>query len=422
MKTLVPHNSTAGGHRFSKRRRHYLEPIAFPKETPRFEKPPLTNNVNLVLPLRVIVPRVAQHAEDKKVLVFHGVGDSGGIHGEETQTAVAEAMESQMATGEAADAPSFAYHLGDVIYFNGQSEFYTSQFYDPYKYYPGPIFAIPGNHDGDTLTRRNDPPDEETTLYGFMQNFCAPYARHIDAYRSTMTQPYVYWVLDAPLLTIIGLYSNVEGTLDARGTFEQHKWLQDQLAAAPKDRFLAVAVHHPPYSLDKSHGGSPDIAFALDHAMEAARVVPHIVLSGHVHNYQRYTRRYKGRQIPHIIDGRGGYANTSKAMHRLQTDANGEYPRPGTKTESEVDTGLDLTLEAYDQENPGFLKITVSDTRLTVESFAVPFEGGYDNVPRDSVSIGMDGRIVANPPRPPGGDGQGGRHHARRPSGPRRGG
>jgi hypothetical protein len=71
-----------------------------------------------------------------------------------------------------------------------------------------------------------------------------------------VTQPCVYWTLQAPLIRIIGLYSNVEATLDARGTFEQHRWLEDQLHAAgeDKERFLVVAVHHPPYSLDQSHG------------------------------------------------------------------------------------------------------------------------------------------------------------------------
>ena len=64
------------------------------------------------------------------------------------------------------------YNLGDVIYFNGQSEYYRSQFYEPYQYYQPHIFAIPGNHDGDIHTRKNDPPVTEPSLAGFMTNFC----------------------------------------------------------------------------------------------------------------------------------------------------------------------------------------------------------------------------------------------------------
>ena len=63
-----------------------------------------------------------------------------------------------------------------------------------------------------------------------------------------MTQPYVYWTLNTPFATIVGLYSNVDGTLDARGTSEQFPWFQEQIKNAPKNKALIVAVHHPPYS------------------------------------------------------------------------------------------------------------------------------------------------------------------------------
>ena len=192
MRNLVPHPSSDAP-RFSKRRRHYLEPIAFPKENPRFEKPPLTNNVNLAIPLRVIAPEVAEQAQSDGTLVFHAIGDSGGVHGDDVQVAIAEAMEAQIDSSAGSAKAAFLYHLGDVIYFNGQSNLYNPQFYDPYKYYPAPIFAIPGNHDGDTKVRPNDAPDTEPSLYGFMQSFCASSPSHISPYRATMTQPYVLW-------------------------------------------------------------------------------------------------------------------------------------------------------------------------------------------------------------------------------------
>src|SRR5262249_9003464 len=152
-------------------RRPFLEPISYPKNNPHFEKPPLTNNVNLTLPLRVIVPKVAAAAAEAGTLVFHVIGDSGGIHGDEAQVAVAEAMEAQIASAQPANKPAFLYHVGDVVYFNGQSEFYGAQFYEPYQYYPAPIFAIPGNHDGDTRVRGDDEPDAEPSLFGFTENF-----------------------------------------------------------------------------------------------------------------------------------------------------------------------------------------------------------------------------------------------------------
>jgi hypothetical protein len=45
--------------------------------------------------------------------------------------------------------------------------------------------------------RRNDPPVNEPTLTGFMNNFCAESPEPVPTYhRSTMMQPYVYWTLN----------------------------------------------------------------------------------------------------------------------------------------------------------------------------------------------------------------------------------
>jgi len=402
-------NPTKRKSHFAKNRRSFLEPISDAKNNPHFEKPPITNNVNLKLPLRVVIPKEADAAAKAGKLVFHVIGDSGGIHGDDVQVAVAEAMEHQIESAAEADKAAFLYHVGDVVYFNGQSELYGAQFYEPYQYYPAPIFAIPGNHDGDTRVRRGDEPDTEPSLFGFTENFCAPQPHQISAYRATMTQPYVYWTLDAPLVTIIGLYSNVEGTLDARGTFEQQRWLEQQLAGADKNKFLVVAVHHPPYSLDKTHGGYLDIVVALDQAMQATKVIPHAVLSGHVHNMQRFTRRHEGREVPYVIDGRGGYANTDRLAHKLQKDpASDDYPTAPVKAESTHDPNLELELEYYDQDSAGFLRVSVTKEELTIDSFSVPFDGAFEDTVRDTVTVMLDGHLKPPPAR---GHGRGRRPH-----------
>ncbi|MGZ4313735.1 MAG: metallophosphoesterase [Solirubrobacteraceae bacterium] len=41
------------------------------------------------------------------------------------------------------------YHLGDVVYPHGEEAGYRDQFFSPYVAYTAPIFAIPGNHDGE---------------------------------------------------------------------------------------------------------------------------------------------------------------------------------------------------------------------------------------------------------------------------------
>ncbi len=124
------------------------------KEMIRYEPIPKVAPASLSVPFSIFDPQASQAAEKAKRLVFHCVGDTGGIHGVATQDAIANAMEEQLTTAPDAAKPAFFYHLGDVVYFNGQSTLYNTEFYEPYQYYRALIFAIPGNHDGDTQIQR----------------------------------------------------------------------------------------------------------------------------------------------------------------------------------------------------------------------------------------------------------------------------
>jgi hypothetical protein len=84
-------------------------------------------------------------------MVLHIVGDTGGVKYPVPQEIVAMAQEQQFDGSDTAARPSFFYHLGDVVYYNGEASEYYSQFYEPYSHYSAPIFAIPGNHDGDVM-------------------------------------------------------------------------------------------------------------------------------------------------------------------------------------------------------------------------------------------------------------------------------
>jgi hypothetical protein len=70
--------------------------------------------------------------------------------------------------------------------------------YDPFRDYPAPIFAIPGNHDGMVA-----PNTESVTLDAFLENFCAagePPHRTPEAgelVRTAQVQPAVYFTLEA---------------------------------------------------------------------------------------------------------------------------------------------------------------------------------------------------------------------------------
>jgi len=370
-----------------KAKRPQGDPVSPPKPYPRFISPPSTNLVNLSLDLDLILPEEAKAAVDTDSLVFHAVGDTGGIHGDDVERAISDAMDQQISDTKHHEklVPAFYYNLGDVVYFNGEISLYNSQFYEPYQNYHASIFAIPGNHDGDTHVRPGDPVDTEPSLYGFMRNFCDTMSKHESPYRPTMTQPYVYWTLNTPFATVVGLYSNVDGTLDARGTSEQLQWFEQQVRVAPVDKALIVAVHHPPYSLDKAHGGYPDIGIALDRVIQNTGRVPTIVLSGHVHSYQRFERKVETKKgLPYIVAGAGGYANTYNLLHKIELDESGQQLPPGYQT-----TRPDLRLMAYNDQEPGFLRISIDNKKKTLTSdyFLVPFDGTPSKNPSDTVTV-----------------------------------
>ena len=141
-------------------------------------------------------------------IVFHSVGDTGSAKGPITQSLVADKMVTDFTEANPADIPSFFYHLGDVVYYFGEATYYYDQFYEPFRSYPAPILAVPGNHDGVVYAA-----DPAPTLAAFLANFCAPgFAPSPDAgglSRTTMIQPGVYYTFDAPFVRILGVYSNV---------------------------------------------------------------------------------------------------------------------------------------------------------------------------------------------------------------------
>ena len=368
---------------FAKPRRTTGTAVSPPAPNPRFIAPPQLPGGSLSLSLSAILPSALQTAAAAGKIVFHAFGDSGGVYGTQAQDAVSQALEDQINAADAQSVPQFLFHLGDVVYFNGEEDLYNAQFYEPYQYYNAPIFAIPGNHDGDTQVESGDPPfTDPYSLYGFMTNFCNLTGTPQFKYRPPMSQPYCYWSLEAPFVTFLGLYSNVDGSLDAPGSTTQADWFTAQLKAVPADKWLIVAVHHPCYSLDTVHGGYGSILEPLDAAFKAANRFPDMVLSGHVHDYQRFARMVGGTSIPYIICGNAGYANTEKLLHQLQPAvAKAHLPF------QTVDQA-DLTLQKFDVTNSGFLRITAGVDELLCEYFAVPFSGSADIAnAADSVSV-----------------------------------
>jgi hypothetical protein len=306
-----------------------------------------------------------QAIQSSKQISFHAVGDTGATQVGHLldEEAVAHMMAADVEAG-GASPPAFLFILGDLIYQFGEAKYYYDQFYDPYRMYDRPIFAIPGNHDGvvygDTSTTKAPP-----SLEAFLRNFCASKAGPSpDAgglMRSTMTQPGVYFTLDAPMVSIIGLYSNVlegPGVISSQGghyptvSDAQLDFLEAELARLRPSRLageraVIIAVHHPPLSADAKHGGSTGISTDIDSACQKAGLWPDAILSGHAHLYQRFTRRVANQEIPYVVSGSGGY--NAKA-------------HPQGKVPKAPFTNGDITMEIDPVIEYGYLKVTVDMT------------------------------------------------------------
>jgi acid phosphatase type 7 len=147
-----------------------------------------------------------------------------------------------------------------------------------------------------------------------------------------MHLPWFFWTLLTPFATFIGLYTNVpdHGWLSD----EQRQWFQNEMKTADRAKALVVALHHPVYSFDDHHSGSPVMALELQNAINGARRVPNAVLSGHVHDYQRIELHTGGVTIPFFVIGNGGYWN----LHYLASQPGYQDPETGAKLISAIDS------------------------------------------------------------------------------------
>ena len=320
---------------------------------------------------------------------FHVIGDSGASSDGKYQHElhVADQLTADFHASPVASRPTFLYSLGDVVYDFGEAQYYYDQFYEPYRNYPAPIFAIPGNHDSFIVP--GTAPDNEP-LKVFSRNFCAQQheitAEAASLHRTAMTQPGVYFSLDLPFARIIGLFSNAlenPGLIsDQNGRWPgvpryQLGFLEAQLARIKTEAYagaVLLAMHHPPFTYQPatgnktgSHVGSTDMLREIDRICAKVRVYPHAVLSGHAHNYQRYTRVVqRGAEqydVPFVVCGCGGH-NVNPLAGVRQEPAFGARvdhldPKPALPTGG-------LTLEKYDDRNYGYLKITVDQKKLQI--------------------------------------------------------
>lgn len=306
---------------------------------------------------------------DADPITFYVIGDHGGVLAPGPQNAVSYAMQSRQGT-----APAFVYSVGDWVYFGGDEGGWDNQVYEPYAHLNVPLVGIPGNHDDQY---GGNPPYDPSRgpLDSWMANMCTatpqvpPADPQFEFGRHTQTEPWCDWTLELGAVTIVGVYSNVP----SGGHLEQSQvdWLTQEVANAPSDRPLIAALHHPPYSVDVMHGGSETMGAALDGAFGGAQRWPDLVLCGHVHDFQSFTRQIPGKSVRYVVIGNSGYHN----LHQLASDAS-----PGM----DLDGGV--TLEYGDASEYGFLVLTVATGQIS---------GEYVGVAPGTMPDGSDAQVTA---------------------------
>ena len=324
-------------------------------------------------------------------LVFHATGDCGSTVGPQSQNQVADKMCSDFDEGadNTATVPVFNLLLGDIVYSFGEAQYYYDQFYEPYRNYPAPILAAPGNHDGMV-----SPLAHATTLAAYLRNFCAeefvvtPEAGGLS--RTAQIQPGVYFTFEAPFVRILVLYSN---TLEDPGVIAdgnvgtaQLEFLRAALARVKSERFggaLLFASHHPPFTVAR-HGWSVQMLKQIDAICTETGVWPHAYLAGHAHNYQRFTRTRgaDGTEIPYVVCGNGG--------HGLQRIVKAGAPALRTPqiVQAASASADQVTLENYDDQDYGYLRVIASATRLRIE-YHPASDGAAAKTPDDQVTIDL---------------------------------
>ena len=196
--------------------------------------------------------------------------------------------------------------------------------------------------------------------------------------RTTMTQPGVYFSLNAPFLKDHRPLFQYAGRDRRRGVIADHgvigqaqkQFLIAQLVQARTDAAggfqgaVVLAVQHPPFTMSKDHNPSPDMLADIDDACNQTGFMPDMIVSGHTHLYERYTRYFNGRQVQFVVAGCGGYPCMTGLKKQF-----GPPLRPPVNSQDEK--GNRVVLENYFDQNFGFLRLSVSKDVLSCEFVGV---------------------------------------------------
>jgi hypothetical protein len=184
------------------------------------------------------------------------------------------------------------------------------------------------------------------------------------------------------------MYTNVpeHGSVDS----VQQQWITNEFATADNDKPLLVALHHPVYSFDTYHSGSPNMADVLQQAINDSKRIPNLVLTGHVHNYQRINRVIEGAPVPFLVAGNGGYHNLHHLATQKGTDTKPKHPihpsHPATKHRKAIgaktppeavlkDDDTKAELQFGDDKNWGYVTLSIDKQHIHGTYISVDKDG-----------------------------------------------
>ena len=312
-------------------------------------------------PFRLTLNSVVQNVP-ADVLAFHAVGDSGGVQDPNPQLHVANAMTADLAN---APAPSFFYHLGDVVYFNGDEKRVRRPVLRALRPLPGADRRDPRRPRRRQLGRSERRLADRLRREPLLEHAAPRPAGAGVMVARPPDQPNVYSrPTRRPFVTIVGLYTNVplEG-----GSPRTSRLARRGTSGRRPPPPLVIALHHPPYSADANHGSSAPMRSLLDGAFAAAG-------QGRRHGAHRpcprlpaVHRTIDGRQVPYIVAGAGGYHN----LHAMASDA-----VPGMQVMP------DCVLEQFAADRWGFLRfsVTAGDHSIAGEYIGVDKTGAAASV------------------------------------------
>jgi hypothetical protein len=340
------------------------------------------------------------HRSDEE-FSFLLMGDTG--EGDRSQYAV---VPPALRVGSDTD---FMVIVSDVIYPSGEAADYPEKFFRPYQDYPGPIYAVPGNHDW------------YDGLRGFLRVFCdldldcspEPWPGPVrfvprmlwrrsgevdgkaldearDRYRGApgqrSFQPGPYWVIDTPALRIVGIDTGITGGIDR----DQGAWLRE-VSAGPKPKLLVTGK--PLYVDDSVRPGPIEDGGTVDAVVKDPAHNYVAAIGGDIHNYQRYPVQLEdGRTMQYVVAGGGGafmHATHTIPRTRVTEESNFRcYPLRGDS--------LSRYSKLYGRvlRLPRFFELTPEEATEAVRYRLgiTPGRGYGDDASPSSSAEGLDGR------------------------------